>query len=260
MLYLATVVAKSNISAWNFALPGNIDRAYKTSLEALKLAEDSDDIYSKGAAYGSHGLSCYCKGLLDEAMDHLEKGLAYCGKIKQLSWQAMSSFFLWLLYADLKDYKNAHQYYTNSISILNESKLLPSWIEIMSLCLAGARTSIHNQDIISRDLFEHYKAIKIKSLEGWKARVVGEIFLNIDGHHKDEAGEWIEKAIEADERNGMMWHLAMDYASYAEVIRRKGDQLRAGENLSTAIKIFKERGADGWVKKYEKQLAELRGS
>ena len=38
-----------------------------------------------------------------------------------------------------------------------------------------------------------------------------------------EAKDWIKKAIEADERNGMMWHLARDYALYTELFKQKGD-------------------------------------
>ena len=51
--------------------------------------------------------------------------------------------------------------------------------------------------------------------------------------------------------------MAQDYALYAKLIIRKGDQFRAKEKLNKAIKIFKECGADGWVEKYEKELAAL---
>ncbi len=41
------------------------------------------------------------------------------------------------------------------------------------------------------------------------------------------------------------------------MFRRKGDQSKAKENLNKAIEIFKKCGADGWVEKYEKELALL---
>jgi len=44
---------------------------------------------------------------------------------------------------------------------------------------------------------------------------------------------------------------------YAEVFKRKGDQSKTKENLSQAIETFKKCGADGWVEKYEKELATL---
>ena len=65
------------------------------------------------------------------------------------------------------------------------------------------------------------------------------------------------KAIEADKRNGTILNLGRDYAYYAELFRRKGYQPKARENMNKAIEIFKECGADGWVEKYEKELAAI---
>jgi tetratricopeptide (TPR) repeat protein len=81
--------------------------------------------------------------------------------------------------------------------------------------------------------------------------------MNLEDQHIPEAQDWISKAVEADKRNGMMWHLGKDYALYAELFKRKGDLPKAKENLGKAIKIFKECGADGWVEKYEKELESL---
>ena len=67
----------------------------------------------------------------------------------------------------------------------------------------------------------------------------------------------IEKAIELDYRNGMMFHLGSDYALYAELFKRKGNISKAKNHLGKAIEILKECGADGWVEKYEKELAVL---
>ncbi len=53
----------------------------------------------------------------------------------------------------------------------------------------------------------------------------------------------------------MMWNLARDYALYAEFYKRKNNQAKARESLNKAIEIFTECGADGWVEKYEKELA-----
>jgi tetratricopeptide (TPR) repeat protein len=72
-----------------------------------------------------------------------------------------------------------------------------------------------------------------------------------------EAENWIRKAIDADRTNGMMFHLAKDYALYADLFKRKGDQTKAKENLSKAIQIYKECGADGWVKKAEEEMLKI---
>ena len=85
-------------------------------------------------------------------------------------------------------------------------------------------------------------------------RYISEILLNIDDHHIYEGEDWIKKAIEADSRNDMKWSLGRDYALYAELFKRKGDQPKAKEHLGKAIEIFKECSADGWVDKYKREL------
>ena len=57
--------------AINYFYQGNIDLAYETSQEALRIADESGDIYSKAHAYTFHGMSCYGKGNLEEAKEHL---------------------------------------------------------------------------------------------------------------------------------------------------------------------------------------------
>jgi len=57
-------------------------------------------------------------------------------------------------------------------------------------------------------------------------------------------------------RNGTSFELARDYLVYGEVLKRKENETQASENLQEAIEIFRKCGADGWVERYEKELAE----
>ena len=68
---------------------------------------------------------------------------------------------------------------------------------------------------------------------------------------------WIRKAIEVDEQNRMPWDLARDYALYAEFFKKKDEQAQAKEKLGKAIDLMRSIGADGWVERYEKELAGL---
>ena len=53
----------------------------------------------------------------------------------------------------------------------------------------------------------------------------------------------------------MAYDLAWDYALYAEFFKKKGDSIQAKEKLSKAIELMPGCNADGWVKKYEEELA-----
>jgi tetratricopeptide (TPR) repeat protein len=127
----------------------------------------------------------------------------------------------------------------------------------MKIGLARSKVMNREKDVNLESLYVHSKNNKIRAFEGLIQRYIGEILLNIDDQHISEAEHWIQKAIEADQRNRMMFHLGKDFALYAELFKRKGDRLKAQANLGKAIEIFKECGADGWVKKYEKELATI---
>lgn len=49
----------------------------------------------------------------------------------------------------------------------------------------------------------------------------------------------------------------MDYACYANWFKKRGDIQGAKEQFTRAIDFFRECGADGWVSRTEKTLAEI---
>jgi len=106
-------------------------------------------------------------------------------------------------------------------------------------------------------LLEYEKENKLKLCAGWMPKYLAEILLNMNDYHFADAETWINKAIAADKNNGMLFHLAHDYALYAELFKRKGDYTEAKERLGKAIEIFRKSGGDGWVKKYEEEMASL---
>ena len=67
---------------------------YQTSRESLQLAKKTDDIFAKGIANVSHGVSCFFKGLFDEADDNLTQGFDFCVKSNHVVWQGWASFWL----------------------------------------------------------------------------------------------------------------------------------------------------------------------
>jgi Tfp pilus assembly protein PilF len=86
---------------------------------------------------------------------------------------------------------------------------------------------------------------------------MGEIYLYIDDKHMDEAEVWIKKAIDVDEQYKMPGDLSHAYALYAEFFKKKGDPAQAKERLCKAIDLMRSIGADGWVKRYEEELAAI---
>jgi class 3 adenylate cyclase/tetratricopeptide (TPR) repeat protein len=238
---------------------GKINLAYQASSEALQIAKESGDIYSKSISYNAHGVSCYCKGFFKEAVRHLVRGADLCERINNLFWGSISRYILGYAYFDMGEYQESRNYYNEAVSILDQANLLPSFSNLCKIGSGSARAKIINneKDINLESVCDYREKNKIKLYDGYIERYIGEILLNIDDEHVSEAEGWIKKAIEADGRNDTRWHLGRDYALYAELFKRRGDQQKAREKLSKAIEIFKECGADGWVEKYEKELAAL---
>jgi len=248
---------KSNISVFVHDSQGRIDLGYRTSDEGLRLAEESGDIYSKAMAYTSHGYSCYCKGFLKEAEEHLLKGIDLCEASNLLSMSLLGRFWLSDTYFDMGEYKKCQDCVEEVIPRLEQGRSFLSWMNLARIALARAKVMNNQKDINLNEIFKCYEDNKWRIFEGWMSRYIGEILLNIDEKHISEAEDWIKKAIEADKGNGMMFHLAKDYAAYAGLFKHKGEMPKAIENLTKAIEIFKECGADGWVQRTEEALKAL---
>ena len=240
-----------------YCAQGKIELAYQTSNEGLRLAEQSGDILSKTEAYVNHGVCCYAKGFLDEAEEHLLRGIDLIERTNLIGLEILSIIHLGRAYFLKREYKKAEKCYNKLMSFWKLGILGPSYFNLTKIALASAKVMNDENDIDLRSLYAYASENKIRRWEGLIRRDMGEILLNFDNKHIPEAEKWIKQAIEADERHGMISELGQDYAVYAGLLKRKGDLSKAKENLGRAIKILKECGADGWVEKYEKELATL---
>jgi len=253
----AVALIKGVIGVFVYDNQGKLNLGYRSSDEALRIGEESGDIYSKAIAHTSHGFSCYCKGFLEEAEEHLLKGIDLCESMNQLTWFSLGHFWLGDTYHDMGKYRESQDCYERAIYSLERARMLPPVTSLCKIALARAKVMDNEMDIDLPGMSKWHRDHRVEALNGSMSRHIGEILLNIDEKHMSEAEDWIKKAIEADKRNGMMFHLGKDYALYAELFKRKGDMPKAKENLTKAIKIFKECGANGWVTRAEEALAAI---
>ena len=248
-------INKCSQSSFVYHFQGNIDLGYQNSSESLVLAEESGDIVSRASALSVHGISCYNKRLLADAETYLLEGIHFYEQINISTWNSVVPGFLGCIYYELGDYPKSKIYYMKAISQSKKNGFLPSWINLNQIAVVRSMVMNNEKDVDLEKIYTYISENKIKAYEGWMRRLLGEILLNMDENHLSEAEDWICQAIEADQRNGTMFFLANDYALYADLFKRKNDIPKARENLTKAIEIFKECGADGWVEKYEKELA-----
>jgi tetratricopeptide (TPR) repeat protein len=236
---------------------GSLSAGLEMSSEAVRLAEESGDIFSKCRAYVSHGICLYGMGLLKEATDCLSSGAEFCNRVDDFLGNMVAHHCLAEISHVTGDIRKALFHYDEAYRFRERSELCPSWGTLFKIGLALENIMNHGHSVDLESLCSDAIKSKPKLIEGWIRRYLGEIFLNIDGQHFPEARHWIEQAMEADERNGMRFHLARDIAVYADLFKRKGDKDKAREQLGKAIDIYKECGSDGWVTRAEEELAKL---
>ncbi len=246
---------KSYLAFCSYFLSGRVDTAYKSSMEAVQMADESGDMYSKAMAHVAHGISFFGKALFPEATQQLLKGAESCEATDLGQWDGLAELYWGELLAEAGEYASAKDHYGKAVSLLTRG--LPSMLGVAKIGRAMAQMMMTCLDTDLESLFNHLYENKLKFCEAWKLRYLVEILLNIPDQDKWKAEDWIQKAIESAQRNGMMWYSARSRALYAEFLRRKSDLPKAREQLSRAIEIFKDCGADGWVTKYEEELAKL---
>jgi tetratricopeptide (TPR) repeat protein len=251
---MGTVASKWLMSAC-YQAEGKINPAHELARETLKLAKETGDVFMKAIAYNAYGSSCYQKGLFDEAKAHLLEFVSSYEKSSPISCIGWAYAYLGSIYIDLREFDDAVNCYKKIIQIWEDGSRMPSIIKFYKSCLIRAKVLRHDQDIELNELFACYENYKITWCKGWTARNIGDVLLHIDNNHLADAEVWFQTAIEADARNKMRWQLAMDHACYANWFKKKDDRTGVKEQLTKAIDIFRECGADGWVEKYEKELA-----
>ena len=249
-------IMKSCIAQTVFNTQGNAELGYQTSLEGLNLAKESGDALSKAEAYVHHGVSCFLKGFIDEAESHLINGANYCLKI-DYTVGFLANQYLGMIYLEMKQYRKSQACFAESISILENRGGWRSVVHFNKIALTLIKTKQHDKDINIELLYKYMDENKIKALEGPMALWISQIFLNVDEPDIQISENWLQKAISADQKNGQRWNLSMDYVVYAELFKLKKENVEAKKRLSQAIELYQECGADGWVKKYKKVLAEL---
>jgi len=247
----------SCIAMWIYFWEGKIDLAYQSSIEGLRLAEESGDILSKAEAHASRGMCSYGKGFLEEAEQHFLMQAKLGQRSKMATYTAWANIYLGIVNMEMGEYRKAMDFFNDALCYENQKIMPLSTFNYTRITLANAKVMSNDKDIDLKALYMFESENKRQTIAGRNKRTIGEILLNLDENHLQDAQQWFLHAIETDEKHGMRFELGMDHAVYAGWFLRSGDKQKVKEKLGEAIDIFTECGADGWVEKYEKELAEL---
>jgi tetratricopeptide (TPR) repeat protein len=248
---------KSMLNFFVYYFRGEADLGFRTTNKAIQMAEESGDVYSKAFAYFSHGVSCYCKGFLDEAKKHLLKGGNFCDRINFFSFNALVQQYLGEIHFETGEYNISKEHYDKAVWLTKYNRFLPSLTKLNRIGLLRSKIADGEKDINLDELYNHLKENKIKFHDSLIARYVINCLLGINDLHISDAEDLIKKTVEVDRRRGMKFYLAKDYALYAKLLKQKGDRTKAKEKLAQSVEIYKTCGANGWLEKANEEMDSL---
>jgi hypothetical protein len=95
-------------------------------------------------------------------------------------------------------------------------------------------------------------------IKGQLYYLISQVLITHYPNQVDDAETLLIHAITNNENYGIRFNIAQCYAALSELHYKKGDDVSAKHHLNRAIEIMQECGADGWVERYRKSLAEIK--
>jgi class 3 adenylate cyclase/tetratricopeptide (TPR) repeat protein len=241
-------VMKSLLSFYAQNRQGLVTQGYHSSLEALQIAEQSDDILSKAMAYTSHGIANFFKGFLKKAEEYLLQGAVFCEQLNLHSYGVVAHHWLGNTYYELSDFSKSAEYFRNAGKLRGRSGLFPSTENVAEINEVRAEVALADKTIDVSRLYRLFHANQLRLYHGGLARSIAEVLLHINGGMTREALNWIDQALRSHNKNHMNWDLGRDNLTYAQIFSQSGDRLNARKHLEQARHIFQDCGSDGWVR------------
>jgi class 3 adenylate cyclase/tetratricopeptide (TPR) repeat protein len=248
---------KAHLAWLCYYWPGRINQLMGLSSEALQIAQQSGENMPRGQSHATYGYACYAKGRFEEAEKNLLEGAHFCERVSLYSWEGAAWSGLAQVYFEMKKYEKSRECFDQAIRCYQRINFNPSWARWANLGMTMCGIILGEKDVNLDSLRAIVKDNRIKLAEGYTCRYLGETLLNLGGRHITEAEEWIRSSINTDTRNGLKFFLGLDHVLYGKFFKRQGDRTKEQEEIGKSIEIFQECGADGWVEKYEKELAEI---
>jgi class 3 adenylate cyclase/tetratricopeptide (TPR) repeat protein len=245
---------KAGISGCVYNVRGGISKAFEIDEDIVSMAERSGDIYSKALAYAVHGLSAHHKGLLDLAERHLGEVIAWSER-SDFSWLVASTrFTLGHIFFACQRYRESLDQYSAAARIWQRLGIMPSLVGYTEALVLLAKVMCGERTPEPEFFFKAAIENKLPFREGSIWRCIGMTLSQGKDGTMEKAQVALEKAIEADTRNGTRWSLAMDYLAYADLLEKGQTGTKVRNYLGKALEVFEECGADGWYEEVERRL------
>ena len=251
-----TIWAKSFLS-FPYGEIGEVEKGFRLNAEALEEIERGDIVDSrlKGSVYASYGMICLAKGMLSEAEKYLKRAADLCRKSGFFLQEVCVCMYIVLFYFTMERFSEAQTYLERFQSIEdNEVSFYNDNLNASSLLLDVLKKEA---DFDSREAIQLFEQLDFSMVRSGVASAITMIILNNPDIANCEAEFWIKKSFEIDTKADLKIRMAFTHWHYSKFFIQENNLPQAQEQMNKAIDTMKECGADGWVERYEKELAEL---
>ncbi len=139
-----------------------INLQFQATQEAIQIAEESRDIYSKAISYVNHGISCYGKGLMEKAEKYFQKGAEFCERIEMPTRIGVARFGLGETYFEMGDFMKAKEGYDKHGWVLERNQLNPSNANFGKVGSTKSKVMNKEKDVNLETLYPHPQNNKVK--------------------------------------------------------------------------------------------------
>jgi len=255
---LSSVLARFWLT-WCYAELGEFPDALAFAEEAVRIAEDVGQAYSRITAYFGAGVAHLRKGDTSNAIDWLEKALTLIRTSDIAAWHQWVASSLSMAYALTGRESDARSLEGEAIGPLDASRRPgPGAIwRVETHLLIGAldqasRSALNIMDVF-RENRERARAAETSGLLGAIALASNPPDPKMaEAHYLDALG----LATELEMRP----LVARCHLGLGQVYRRAGERERAREHLHTALSMFRQMGMQFWPDEAQHELEELAGA
>ncbi|MBT4267862.1 MAG: AAA family ATPase [Deltaproteobacteria bacterium] len=225
-------------------------------LKSIKYSEERKDKRLLAETWRVLGWASHLLGDPKRAVELIKKSAEKRSNEKDPISILFDNSLLSTFYLDEGDLSNTLLHAEKALEVKADSSVFKSKAKIVF------GRALLKKDISQFDKAEEYILSGIKTLEELKCKSQYAIGYNelgdfyTDAGRKDGALKYLQKAEVLFQEMEMNYYLGRMNETLHRLHKNEGDLQKAQEHLHKAIGFMKECDADGWVERYEKELAE----
>jgi hypothetical protein len=113
-----------------------------------------------------HGVSCYGRGLFEEAEEYLLKGVCFLKRVKEKLWNYSERLILGEIYFEKGNFPRSEEWFGKGCWLIKDARVFPSSERLGTVGLIRAKIRTNPKDTDLESLYTHSTNNKLKMIQG----------------------------------------------------------------------------------------------